>query len=87
MKIFKQVHGSQEQVLPIEINVDTVYIRDNIEKTEDGWVYDEKQLSLNEYFRQIIPYNQNITDDAIAELSMLFVSFNERLMALEGASK
>ena len=30
MKLFKKVRGSQEAVPKIEVNVDTVYIRDNI---------------------------------------------------------
>ena len=53
MKIFKNVKGSMPTVPNIEVNVDTVYIRENIKKieTEDfnGWEYDEIQMTLREY--------------------------------------
>lgn len=53
MKIFKNVKGSMPVVPNIEVNVDTVYIRENIKKieTEDfsGWEYDETQMTLREY--------------------------------------
>lgn len=84
MKKISQVHGTQEKVLPLEINVDTVYIRENIQPDEEGWIYDETQMSLLEYFRQSIPQTEETTDKAIAELSLLFLSFNERLTQLEG---
>lgn len=83
MKKITQVHGTQEKVLPLEINVDTVYIRENIQPDEEGWVYDETQMTLLEYFRQNIPQLEETTDKAIAELSLLFLSFNNRLEQLE----
>ena len=51
----KGVRGTQIKVPTLEVNVDTVYLRDNIiEKyDEDGnkyWEYDEIQLTLSEYF-------------------------------------
>lgn len=53
MKQFLNVQGSQEIVNEIEFNVDTVYVRSNIQRieTEDfaGWQYDEKQYGIREY--------------------------------------
>jgi hypothetical protein len=77
MKIYKDVMGSQEQVPKVEINKDTVYLRDNVTKVKDEenntefWKYDEKQLTIKEYLRQLIPEN----DNAIAELMDLFCSY------------
>ena len=53
MKKYYNVQGSMPTVPYIEVNVDTVYIRENIKKieTEDftGWEYDEIQMTLREY--------------------------------------
>lgn len=86
---YKKVQGTQEKVLPLELNVDTVYIRKNIvQKTDENnnpyWEYDEAQLTFEEYFKQVIPEQeqaigelttllaeyQKQTDSAIAELSI-----------------
>ena len=69
-----RVQGSQEKVAPIEINIDTVYIRKNIHRIKDLendkelWEYDEEQIPIIEYFKKIIPENE----DAIGELSAIF---------------
>lgn len=77
---YKNVHGTQETVPELEINIDTVYIRSNIHKTtvnmgEDEhievWEYDEQQYTIPEYLNKVLPENQKTTDTAIAELSML----------------
>lgn len=61
MKQFLNVQGSQEIVNEIEFNVDTVYVRSNIQRieTEDfaGWQYDEKQYGIREYL-ELISGNQ-----------------------------
>lgn len=59
MKELKGVQGTQTKVEEIEFNVDTIYIRSNIEKKikideqtqekKEYWQYDEKQYSFNEY--------------------------------------
>lgn len=53
MKIFKNVESTATHVPHIEVNVDTVYVRDNIKEVEkDGVlvkVYDETQMTLREY--------------------------------------
>ncbi len=53
-KFFKMVFGSQpEQPKTLEVNVDTVYVRNNIERVEkedfEGWQYDETQYDLKEF--------------------------------------
>ena len=71
MKIFNNVRGSQETVPQVEVNVDTVYIRSNIERieTEDfkGWEYDEVQHDLKDYIGKITPVEAdvNITADSV----------------------
>lgn len=76
----KGVKGTQIKVPTLEVNVDTVYLRDNIiEKyDEDGnkyWEYDEIQLTLSEYFKNIIPENEK----AIGELSLLFSTYQSQV--------
>lgn len=80
MIILNGVRGTQQTVPKLEINVDTVYIRDNIvekydEENNKYWEYDEIQLTFSEYFKRIIPENEN----AIAELSALFSSYQEQV--------
>ena len=76
----KGVRGTQIKVPTLEVNVDTVYLRDNIiEKyDEDGnkyWEYDEIQLTLSEYFKQIIPEQEQ----AIGELTTLFAEYQNQI--------
>ena len=80
MLVLKGVKGTQQTVPKLEVNVDTVYIRDNIvekydEENNKYWEYDEIQLTFSEYFKRIIPENEN----AIAELSALFSSYQEQV--------
>lgn len=64
MQEFKNVHGSQDIVPEIEVNVDTVYIRSNIHRiqvqtnddpvnTVEFWEYDEIQYTYREYLQLI----------------------------------
>lgn len=57
MNVGKKKRGTQERVNPVEANVDTVYIRTDIERieTEDftGWEYDEVQIDKNEFISQM----------------------------------
>ena len=76
----KSVKGTQLYVPRIEINIDTVYIRENIKEKYDEenhryWEYDEIQLSIPEYFKNIIPENEK----AIGELSLLFSSYQSQV--------
>ena len=53
MKLFNKVRGSMETVPNVEVDRDTVYVRNNIIAidTEDfkGWQYDEIQYKKDEY--------------------------------------
>lgn len=77
---YKKVQGTQEKVLPLELNVDTVYIRKNIvQKTDENnnpyWEYDETQLTFEEYFKQIIPEQEQ----AIGELTTLLAEYQKQI--------
>ena len=66
------VLSSAETVKKIEVNVDTVYKRENIKQVEDAegnkqWQYDETQYTLAEYSTMVLPE----IEAAIAEMSML----------------
>lgn len=53
MKVFNNVRSTAKNVPSIEVNVDTVYIRSDIERIEEmefsGWEYNEIQYPLQEY--------------------------------------
>ena len=67
MKTFQNVRGTQSNVPEIEVNVDTVYVRSNIERieTEDftGWQYDETQYTVREYIETIANKNKNLESE------------------------
>ncbi|GAA0491366.1 hypothetical protein GCM10008986_16840 [Salinibacillus aidingensis] len=52
-----RVRGTQKVVKPVEVNVDTVYVRTNItqisEQDFEGWEYDEDTFSAKEYIEQL----------------------------------
>ena len=66
-----KVRGSQETVNMIEVNVDTVYIRTNVERVEEedftGWEYDEAQYEKNEYI-ELIANQSNLQDGYLLDL-------------------
>ena len=82
MKIRHNVHsGNRPQ--EVELNVDTVYYRTNIhtclnDEGNEEYEYDEKELTFEEYFRKTIPTNQNITEETLGELSILFAAYQEQ---------
>ena len=57
MKKFENVRSTAEHVFPLEVNIDTVYIRSDIERIDEegfsGWEYSEEQYSLNEYIEKV----------------------------------
>ena len=57
MQQFGKVRGTMATVIPLEVNVDTVYIRSNIIRVENeqfiGWEYDEIQYGVKEYIALI----------------------------------
>ena len=67
MKTFQNVRGTQSNVTEIEVNVDTVYVRSNIERieTEDftGWQYDETQYTVREYIETIANKNKSLESE------------------------
>lgn len=64
MKKFIKVRGSQVSIPPLEINVDTVYVRYNVSRIESeeftGWEYDEVQYGLKEYIEVVGTENENL---------------------------
>ena len=80
MLVNYNVQGTQENVPTLEINVDTVYLRSNIKQkiNEEGqlyWEYDETQLTLEEYFKKVLPENEL----AIIELSSIFADYQAQI--------
>lgn len=57
MKIFQNIRSTAEYVPNIEVNIDTVYVRSNIEKIEEmefsGWEYNEIQYAIHEYLEKL----------------------------------
>lgn len=76
-----RVRGTMKEVPEIEVNVDTVYVRTNIERVEEedfiGWEYDEEQYSKDEFIELISKENKELIQEnelnkqAIAELTLL----------------
>lgn len=66
-----KVRGTQEKVNTIEVNVDTVYIRTNVERIEEedfvGWEYDEIQYDKNEYI-ELMANQSNLQDGYLLDL-------------------
>lgn len=71
MKEIQGVQGSMEIVQPIEVNVDTVYVRSNIvavdTETFKGWQYNEVQYDIKEYIKHISEQT-NLAQNAINDL-------------------
>lgn len=76
-----KVRGTMKEVPEIEVNVDTVYVRANIERVEEedfvGWEYDETQYNKDEFIELISNKNKELIQEnelnkqAIAELTLL----------------
>lgn len=75
----KDVQGSKEAAQELIIGVDTVYIHSNIKKVEktddlkeveDLYVYDEIQMSKDEYLEKI-QKELEVSNNAIADLMMM----------------
>ena len=62
MKVYKNVRGSMKEVPNTEVNVDTVYVRENIVRIEEeeftGWQYDEIQYDKAEYENLVLEQNR-----------------------------
>ena len=85
---YTNVQSTAPIILPLEINVDTVYVRSNITDIHDEehpilWQYDEIQMSVTEYLKQTVPENQKISDTSLAELCQMFAEYQMQVdMAL-----
>lgn len=76
-----RVRGTMKEVPEIEVNVDTVYVRTNIQRIEEedfvGWEYDEVQYKKDEFIELISKENKQLKQEnelnkqAIAELTLL----------------
>lgn len=76
-----RVRGTMKEIPEIEVNVDTVYVRTNIERIEEedfvGWEYDETQYNKDEFIELISNKNKELIQEnelnkqAIAELTLL----------------
>lgn len=80
----KKIRGTMKEVSNIEVGIDTVYVRSNIERIEEngedgfiGWEYNEKQYDKDEYFemesiiRQRLEQEDLNNKEAIAELYVI----------------
>lgn len=75
MKELKNVQGSKESAKELIIGKDTVYIHSNIrrldvEENGDLYVYDEIQMSKDEYLEKI-QKELEVSNNAIADLIMM----------------
>jgi len=87
-----RVRGTQKTVKPVEVNVDTVYVRTNIERIEEeefeGWEYDEESYSAKEYIEHLSKMDDvsviaNLTSCLMGEVDSLRV----RVEVLEGGKQ
>lgn len=72
---YTNVHCGNIPPQEVEINVDTVYKRYNIHTYIDndgnqGYEYDEDQMTLLEYLRETVPNNEK----ALGEISILLAN-------------
>ena len=84
-----KVRGTQKNVKPVEVNVDTVYVRTDIKRIDEedfeGWEYEEETFSTKEYIEKLT--NSDDTQSIAFLISMLMseVDFlRMRVDTLEG---
>lgn len=90
----KKIRSSKENVPEIEVNVDTVYVRQNIKRIEEedfsGWEYNETQHGKNEFIELLSMENEELKielqrADQTNRINMLaLIEVNNRLRQLEG---
>lgn len=86
-KFFGLVFGSQpEQPKALEVNVDTVYVRNNIERVVakdegefEGWQYEETQYNLKEFQEVVSNQVTNLEDSSVG----IVMSMAEQTMVIE----
>ena len=88
MKIFKKVRSTAEYIPSIDVNIDTVYVRNNIERIEEvefsGWEYDEIQYKKDTYIEQINDLGQQVADREIETLLLGQQVIELELMIMKG---
>lgn len=81
MKQYLAVRGTQDRVANLEVNVDTVYVRSNIERIEEeefnGWQYDEIQYSSREYQELTGQKTDDLTIDVETVANLVVVSLDD----------
>lgn len=94
MKLIKRVQSSSTDFIPLEVNVDTVYVRFNEEKwfiEEDsepihiGYIYDEEQYGIREYIEKISKENSILSLTLMDTINGIFekqIEYDELLMDL-----
>ena len=64
-----KVRGTMKKVPNVEVNVDTVYIRSNIERIEEedfkGWEYDEVEMPLNKYLETVNNIGEELAQERL----------------------
>ena len=85
MKIYQNVRSTAEHIPSIEVNIDTVYVRSNIQRIEEmefsGWEYNEVQYNKDKYIEKLT----NEEDlDAMAMLLSITLSEVDMLKNMMG---
>lgn len=80
MKHFNQVHCLDNPPQELEINVDTVYKRYNInsfinEEDRVEYLYDEDQYTIPEYLKEVVPENEK----GLGELTVLLAQYQSQI--------
>lgn len=74
MKVYNNVRSTMKYIPSIEVNVDTVYLRTNIEKVEGedftGWQYDEVQYTIREW-QEIIGIKTDLLQEDVNDVAEL----------------
>lgn len=74
MKIFNNVKSSAQRIPSVEVNVDTVYIRSNINKVDEeefqGWQYNEVQYTVREW-QELIGVKTDLLQEDVNDVAEL----------------
>ena len=84
-----KVRGTQKTVKPVEVNVDTVYVRTDItrinEEDFEGWEYDEETYSTKEYIEKLTSSDDTQSMAFLVSMLMSEIDFlRMRVDMLEG---
>ena len=86
-----KVRGTQKNVKPVEVNVDTVYVRTDIKRIDEedfeGWEYDEETYSTKEYIEKLTSSDDTQSIAFLISMLMSEVDFlRMRIETLEGSN-